>query len=258
MKIKFMPMDIEVEATPEKTILQIATENKIVIKSLCKGAATCAECRVRIVSGEGFVTHPTKAELNVIGTSYYIDNRRLACQVRCFGPVIVDLSEQVNQEHLKNKKIRGFRSAKQTESSAVQDTLLLTEKPQLSSSPQGLQDSQSSGSESSSQGGRDSQSKKDQHQGQRDSQQGRNQNKGQRQGRNQNQNQNQSQNQNRNQNRNRNQNQNQNQSQNQNQNRNQNQGKSRAQQPRAQQQQQPQQPRPTPTSSSKPTPKGSA
>lgn len=237
MKIKFMPMDIEVEATPEKTILQIATENKIVIKSLCKGAATCAECRVRIVSGEGFVTHPTKAELNVIGTSYYIDNRRLACQVRCFGPVIVDLSEQVNQEHLKNKKIRGFRSAKQTESSAVQDTLLLTEKPQPSQYSQASQGSQSSDESASSQanvlGGQG------QNQGQ---------SRGQRQGRNQSQSQNQNQNQNQNQGHNRGQNQNRRQGRNQ----PKNQGKPRGQQPRPNQG-----PKstPTPTAAIKPSSK---
>lgn len=136
MKIKFLPQGIEVDGTPEKTLLQIASENQIEIKSLCKGVPSCAECRVRIVEGEGVVTHPTKAELNLIGSSYYIDNRRLACQVRCFGPVTVDMSEQLNQEHLKHKKIRGFKSSKHAESTAVQDTLLLTEKPQVEEPPQ--------------------------------------------------------------------------------------------------------------------------
>ncbi|MBL7671221.1 MAG: 2Fe-2S iron-sulfur cluster binding domain-containing protein [Bdellovibrionaceae bacterium] len=253
MKIKFMPMDIEVEATPEKTILQIATENKIVIKSLCKGAATCAECRVRIVSGEGFVTHPTKAELNVIGTSYYIDNRRLACQVRCFGPVIVDLSEQVNQEHLKNKKIRGFRSAKQTESSAVQDTLLLTEKPQPSQYSQASQGSQSSDESASSQanvlGGQGQNPNRNQNQNQKQNQ-NQGQSRGQRQGRNQSQSQNQGQNQNQNQDQNRGQNQNRRQGRNQ----PQNQGKPRGQQPKPNQGPK-STPPPTPTAAIKPSSK---
>ena len=129
MKIKFLPQNIEVEGTPEKTLLQIATENHIEIRSICKGVPSCAECRVKIKEGENYLTPPSKSEINLIGTSYYIDGRRLSCQVRCFGPVTVDLTEQVNQDHLKNKKIRGFKSSKQVESKAVQDTMLLTEKP---------------------------------------------------------------------------------------------------------------------------------
>ena len=130
-----MPQNLEVEGTPEKTLLQIATENGIEIKSICKGVPSCAECRVKIVEGDSFITHPTKSELNLIGTSYYIDGRRLSCQVRCFGPVTVDVSEQLNHDQLKNKKIRGFKSDKQTESLAVQDTMLLTEKPVIDDKP---------------------------------------------------------------------------------------------------------------------------
>lgn len=128
MKIKFLPQNIEVEGTPNKSLLQIATENKLEIRSICKGVPSCAECRVRISEGERNVLPPTKAELSLIGTSHFIDGRRLSCQVRCFGDVTVDLSEQVERAEHKTKKIRGFRSQKQIESHAVNDTFLLTEK----------------------------------------------------------------------------------------------------------------------------------
>jgi hypothetical protein len=49
--------------------------------------------------------------------------------------VTVDVSEQLNHDQLKNKKIRGFKSDKQTESLAVQDTMLLTEKPVIDEKP---------------------------------------------------------------------------------------------------------------------------
>lgn len=130
MKIKFLPQNIEVDAGPEKTVLQIATENHIPIRSICKGVPSCAECRVKVKEGDSYVLPPSKAELSLIGTSYYIDGRRLSCQLRCFGPVVLDLSEQVNNDSLKNKKIRGFRSAQNVESKAIQDTMLLSEKPQ--------------------------------------------------------------------------------------------------------------------------------
>lgn len=129
MKIRFVPQNIEVEATPEKTLLQVALENNIEIKSICKGNLTCAECRVRIVEGEGHLLPPSKAELNLIGTTYHIDSRRLACQVRCFGDVTVDMTEQIQRVENQSKKIRGYRSSKQVESHAVLDTMLLTDQP---------------------------------------------------------------------------------------------------------------------------------
>lgn len=129
MKVKFLPQNIEVECGPEKTLLQIATENKLEIRSICKGVPSCAECRVKIVEGDNNVLPPTKAELNLIGTSYFIDGRRLSCQVRCFGDVVVDLAEQVEKSENQTKKIRGFRTKKQVESRAVNDTILLSDKP---------------------------------------------------------------------------------------------------------------------------------
>lgn len=127
MKIKFLPQNIEVEGTPDKSLLQIATENHLEIRSICKGVPSCAECRVRITEGDNNVLPPNKAELSLIGTNYFIDGRRLSCQVHCFGDVTVDLTEQVERQENQTKKIRGFRSNKQVESKAVNDMMLLNE-----------------------------------------------------------------------------------------------------------------------------------
>lgn len=128
MKIKFLPQNIEVEGSPDKSLLQIASENRLEIRSICKGVLSCAECRVRITKGESNVLPPNKAELNLIGTNYFIDGRRLSCQVHCYGDVTVDLTEQVEKSESQTKKIRGFRTTKQVESKAVNDTMLLNEK----------------------------------------------------------------------------------------------------------------------------------
>lgn len=130
MKIKFLPQNIVVEGSPDKTLLKIATENHIEIRSICKGVPSCAECRVKIAEGEANILPPSKAELSLIGTSHFIDGRRLSCQVRCFGDVTVDLTEQVDRSENQVKKIRGFRSSKHQESHAVNDTMLLSEKPE--------------------------------------------------------------------------------------------------------------------------------
>jgi len=130
MRVKFVPQNIEVEVTPDKSLLQIATENNIEIKSICKGVPSCAECRVRVIEGENNVLPPSKPEINLIGTSWRIDSRRLSCQLRCFGDVTVDLTEQLEKAESQTKKVRGFRSQKHTETHAIQDTMLLTEKPE--------------------------------------------------------------------------------------------------------------------------------
>lgn len=126
MKIKFLPQNIEVDVDPSKSLMKIATENGLKIKSICGGVATCAECRVRIIEGENSIPEPSKLELNMIGTSYYIDGRRLSCQVHCFGSVTVDLTEQINKVET-FKKVRGFKQKDPKELSAVHDTMILTQ-----------------------------------------------------------------------------------------------------------------------------------
>lgn len=127
MKIKFLPQNVEVDVDPSKSLMKIAVENGLKIKSICGGVATCAECRVRIVEGENSIPEPSKLELNMIGTSYYIDGRRLSCQVHCFGSVTVDLTEQLSKVDT-HKKVRGFKQRDPRELSAVHDTMILASK----------------------------------------------------------------------------------------------------------------------------------
>lgn len=126
MKIKFLPTGVEVEGNPDKSLLQIAGENQIEIRSICKGVPSCAECRVKVVEGDQNLVPPNKAELALIGTSYYLDSRRLSCQMRCYGDVTVDISEHMDP-NTQNKKIRGFKIDKAQESKAVLDTMILTD-----------------------------------------------------------------------------------------------------------------------------------
>ncbi|MBC7754195.1 MAG: (2Fe-2S)-binding protein [Moraxellaceae bacterium] len=126
MKIKFMPQNIEIEGNPNKTLLQMAQENQIKIKSICNGKPSCAECRVKILEGSSNVPPPGKEELNLIGTSYFIDNRRLSCQVRCFGSITVDLTEQLAKIDTQ-KKIKGVKTKDQKDVHAKQDTFILSD-----------------------------------------------------------------------------------------------------------------------------------
>lgn len=133
MKIRLHPINTELEGDPNKSLLQICFDNKIELKSLCKGVPSCAECRVRVIAGESNLIPPNKAELNLIGTSYYIDGRRLACQIHAFGDISVDITDHLDKEDSSNKKIRGFRPqpGQHRESRAVQGTLVLQEGPEI-------------------------------------------------------------------------------------------------------------------------------
>ncbi|MFN3698437.1 MAG: 2Fe-2S iron-sulfur cluster-binding protein [Pseudobdellovibrio sp.] len=127
MRIKFLPSGVEIPVDPQKSLLQLATENSIKIKSICNGVPSCSECRVKIVEGMDSIPEPTKAELNLIGTSYHLDGRRLSCQVRCFGSITVDLTEQLTKTE-SQKKIKGVKVKDQKDIHAKQDTMILTEK----------------------------------------------------------------------------------------------------------------------------------
>src|SRR4051812_1572406 len=128
MKIKFLPTNKEIEGNSNKTLLNLCQDNGIHINSICKGVPKCAECRVKIVAGDGNILPPTQTEMALLGNNYFIDGRRLSCQVRAFGDITVDLSEQLDRDASSHKKVRGYRSQKgsgQPASHAVLDTFVL-------------------------------------------------------------------------------------------------------------------------------------
>ena len=94
MKIKFLPQNIEVDVNPDKSVLEIARELGLSIQSSCNGMCSCGDCRVFLKEGEAHVFPPTSKEIGLIGRGHYVDQRRLSCQLYCFGPVSVDLSGQ--------------------------------------------------------------------------------------------------------------------------------------------------------------------
>ena len=94
MKIKFLPSGKELDINPEKSVMEMAHENGIFIKSICNGLPSCAECRIKIVEGDHNILPPSGKEMSLIGTAHHLDQRRLSCQMHCYGNVVVDLTEQ--------------------------------------------------------------------------------------------------------------------------------------------------------------------
>ena len=98
MKIKFLPQNISIDVQSGKSVMELAKENKLAVSSSCNGMCSCAECRVYVVEGEAHVLPPSAKEVELIGEGYFIDRRRLSCQLFCFGDVTIDMSEQVERE----------------------------------------------------------------------------------------------------------------------------------------------------------------
>jgi ferredoxin, 2Fe-2S len=128
MKVKFLPQDVELEIAPNQSVMKLAHENGIFVKSICNGVPSCAECRVKIIDGEQNVSSPSNKELNLIGTGYFLDQRRLSCQLRCFGDLVVDLSEQVEKQKSGPKKVLGNRKMDMDKSNAVNAMLVDSER----------------------------------------------------------------------------------------------------------------------------------
>ena len=118
MKVKFLPQDVEYEVKPGQSVLNVAHDNGVHIQSVCKGIPSCAECRVKVVEGVNNILPPMAEELSLIGTAYFVDQRRLSCQMRCFGDVVVDLDEQVAKEHISTKQPQGKVKKETGDSSA--------------------------------------------------------------------------------------------------------------------------------------------
>lgn len=129
-KLKFFPLDKEVEISTTETVLKVAQENDVHIKSVCKGVPSCAECRVQIKEGEHNVIPPSDKEIELIGSAYFVDRSRLSCQLLCFGDVVVDLTEQIEKakRNTSSKRPRGSSERVEAEEShAVMGTMLLDE-----------------------------------------------------------------------------------------------------------------------------------
>ena len=99
MKVKFLPMNVEHEIQHNQSVLALAKEKGIFIKSVCGGTPACAECRVKIVQGEHNIMPPGFKEKSLIGSAYFIDHSRLSCQVKCMGDITVDVTEQVEKQN---------------------------------------------------------------------------------------------------------------------------------------------------------------
>ena len=127
MKLKFIPQNIELDVEPDKTVLEISRELGLRIQSSCNGMCNCGDCRVFVKEGEANLLLPSAKELKLIGQGHYIDQRRLACQLYCFGDVVIDLSEQeerANQGKISQQFLKRAQKESPDEARSKSDILI--------------------------------------------------------------------------------------------------------------------------------------
>ena len=127
MKVKFLPQNIEVEVDSNKSILELSRELGLNVQSSCNGMCSCGDCRVFVKEGENNLLLPSAKELKLIGQGHYIDRRRLACQLYCFGNVVIDLSEQeerVSQGRISEQFLKKAQKSSPAEAYSKSDILI--------------------------------------------------------------------------------------------------------------------------------------
>jgi 2Fe-2S ferredoxin len=109
-KVIFHPSGKEVEVNLGENFLKVSIRADVGLKYNCGGAPSCAMCKVVVQSGEEFLNPQEMKELDLMGNTYFITKKRLACQTKFLkeGEVHLDISE-----HLENtpaeKEASSFR-----------------------------------------------------------------------------------------------------------------------------------------------------
>ncbi len=87
--IDFEPLGRRVIASPSQTLLEIAQTAGVGLASVCGGAGTCEECRIRLAAGT--LTPPTLVEQAALSTANLAAGFRLACQAEPLSDVKLDV-----------------------------------------------------------------------------------------------------------------------------------------------------------------------
>ncbi len=85
-KVKFIK---EAEIKKKKTILEVAKDLGIKIKSPCDGKGKCGKCIARVLSGQ--VSELSKTEEKLLTKKKLEDGYRLACETKILGDVEIEL-----------------------------------------------------------------------------------------------------------------------------------------------------------------------
>ncbi|TKJ42100.1 ferredoxin [candidate division LCP-89 bacterium B3_LCP] len=88
-KVKFLPAEVSIEADEGVSLLEVARRAGYVMQSECGGQGTCRRCKVKLVSGDVFLT----GEPN-ISSAEREQNLTLACLARIVEDIIIEVPDE--------------------------------------------------------------------------------------------------------------------------------------------------------------------
>lgn len=103
-KIIFEPSGIQAMVKEGENLLQVARKNSVGIEAACGGKVTCGKCKIKVIEGTfnkhgitSEMTHlsvHTKEEISILTKEEIEKNYRLACAVRIYGDLIVEIPKE--------------------------------------------------------------------------------------------------------------------------------------------------------------------
>ncbi len=91
-KVRFLPMDIEVEVPEGTAVLDAALNNNIQIDHNCGGNCACSTCHIIIEKGFETLNPVTEDEMDMLDEAEGLtDHSRLACQCKIKSDLIVKI-----------------------------------------------------------------------------------------------------------------------------------------------------------------------
>lgn len=87
--VTFDPYHSRVACADGETVFEVGRRNGVPIATTCVGKGTCGLCRVKIVTGEEFLSPFGAVERKHLGNVYFLTKERLSCQARVSGGAVV-------------------------------------------------------------------------------------------------------------------------------------------------------------------------
>lgn len=108
-KVRFLPSQEEIEVKKGENLLKVAIRSKVDIQYSCGGAPSCAMCKVKIVQGEELLNEMEARELDLMGNTYFLTKKRLACQTWLTEEGVVDLELSPDKKEGEEETASSFR-----------------------------------------------------------------------------------------------------------------------------------------------------
>jgi len=91
--VTYLPSGIRLQCDDGMSVFGLARQAGLPITTACNAKATCGLCRVKIISGEAYLSPINDAEKKHLGNVYFITKMRLSCQTAVRGDVVVEIPD---------------------------------------------------------------------------------------------------------------------------------------------------------------------